>query len=50
MDDITASSLLLKMRIIKDKLCTFYKREEETIEHVLYDCSIVVQFWLDFKA
>ncbi len=38
------------MRIIKDKLGTFCNREEETIEHVFYDCNTLVAFWLDFES
>ncbi len=37
------------MKIIKDKFCTFCKREEETIEHVFYDCDMVMVFWSDFE-
>ena len=44
------SSISFKINIIKDKLCTFCKREEETIEHVFYDCDIVLAFWLDFES
>ncbi len=47
---IAKKGLLLIMKIIKDKLCTFSKREEETIEHVFYNCDIVVAFWLDFES
>ncbi len=36
------------MKIIKDKSCTFCKREEDTIEHASYDWDIVVAFWLNF--
>ena len=37
------------MKILKYKLSTFCKREEETIEHIFYDCDIVVAFWFDFE-
>ncbi len=38
------------MTIIKEKLYTFCKREEETIEHIIYDSNLVLLFWFDFES
>ena len=30
-------------------LCTFCKRESETMQHLFYDCSYSIPFWKDFE-
>ena len=34
---------------ITDDLCSFCKRETETMQHLFYDCSYQVSLWKDFE-
>ena len=43
------NSKLHKIGYIADDLCTFCKRESETIQHLFYDCSYSIPFWKDFE-
>ena len=35
------NSFLFKIKIVNSKMCTFCQREEETIEHILWECEYV---------
>ena len=41
---------LHKIAYIADYLCSFYKRESETMQHFFYDCSYSISFWKDFEV
>ena len=41
------NSKLHKIEYIADDLCTFCKRESETIQHLFYDCCYSILFWND---
>ena len=43
------NSKLHKIGYIADVLCTFYKCESETMQHLFYDCSYSISFWKDFE-
>lgn len=45
---IPTNSLLYKIKIKDTQLCTFCHVDEETIEHLFYDCPVTNQFWLSF--
>ena len=38
-----------KIGYIADDLCSFCKRESETMQHFVYDCSYSISFWKDFE-
>ena len=39
---------LYKIRQKDTSLCSFCNREEETLEHLFFNCKITYQFWLSF--
>ena len=41
---------LHKIGFITDDLCTFCKRESETLQHLFYDCSYSISCWKDFES
>ena len=43
------NSKLHKIGHIADDLCTFCKRESETMQHLFYDCSYSITFWKNFE-
>ena len=43
------NSKLHKIGYIADYLCSFCKRESETMQHFFYDCSYSISFWKDFE-
>ena len=43
------NSKLHKIGYISDNLCSFCKRESETIQHLFYNCSYSITFWKDFE-
>ena len=42
------NSKLHKIGYISDNLCSFCKRESETIQHLFYNCSYSITFWKNF--
>ena len=46
---IGTNSLLLKMKLKNDDLCTFCKATSETIRHLFIDCQISRNFWNNIK-
>ena len=47
---LATNSLLSKMKVINNDLCTFCAKEKETIEHVLYDCKNVTLFFNNVQS
>lgn len=45
---IPTNSFLFKIKIKDTNLCTFCKIQEETIEHLFYECPLVHIFWVAF--
>ncbi len=45
---IATNDFLKRINILDDNKCTFCKRENESIEHLFYDCNITSQFWYSF--
>ena len=45
---IPTNSFLYKIHYKDTKYCTFCNRNDETIEHLFYDCNVVHSFWDDF--
>ena len=43
------NSFLFKIKIVNSKMCTFCQREEETIEHILWECEYVQAFLNEFE-
>ena len=43
------NSKLHKIGYLADDLCTFCKRESETMQHLFYDCSYSNSFWKEFE-
>ena len=43
------NSKLHKIGYIADDLCSFCKRESETMQHFFYDCSYLISFLKDFE-
>ena len=46
---IPTNTFLYKIKIKDTKLCTFCKTDDETIEHLFFDCTLVNSFWEDFS-
>lgn len=46
---LATNSLLYKMRKIPSQLCIFCSLLPETIEHLMYECFYVYNFWLDVQ-
>jgi len=46
---IYTNSKLHKIGYIADYLCSFCKRESETMQHLFLDCSYSISFWKDFE-
>jgi len=44
------NSKLHKIGYIADDLCSFCKRESETMQHFFHDCSYSISFWKDFEV
>lgn len=42
---IPTNTFLYKIKLKDTKLCTFCKTEDETIEHLFYECTLVHTFW-----
>lgn len=42
---IATNSFLYKIKMKESKLCSFCQYEEETIEHLFYDCNVSMCFW-----
>ena len=42
-------SKLYKIGYIADDLCSFCKRESETMQHFFYNCSYSISFWKGFE-
>ena len=49
LDKIFCNKILTQWGIIKDPLCSFCKKEEETIQHTLFDCKQVQNIWEEVK-
>ena len=45
---IATNDFLKRINISEDNKCTFCKSENESIEHLFYDCNITSQFWYRF--
>ena len=46
---IPTNQFLFKIHLKDTKYCSFCKAEEETIEHLFYDCSLSFNFWCLFR-
>jgi hypothetical protein len=46
---LATNSFLFKIKEVNSKMCTFYHREEEKIEHVLWECDNVQSFLDKFE-
>ena len=46
---LNTNSKLRKIGYFADDLCTFCKRESETMQHLFHDCSYSIPFWKDFE-
>lgn len=46
---LTTNKLLFKMKIVDDPYCTFCHTENETIEHLIWNCNIVQDFLHDVE-
>lgn len=47
---IPTNNFLFKIHLKDSKYCTFCKTEEETIEHLFFDCSVSYNFWSLFRG
>ena len=45
---IPTNSFLFKIKLTNTNLCTFCNSQEETLEHLFFDCPEVLQFWTAF--
>ena len=36
-------------KLVDSPDCNFCEQEEQTISHMLYDCTVIFQFWTDFQ-
>ena len=45
---IPTNTFLYRIKQKETSLCTFCNEEEETIEHLFYDCNVTYNFWLSF--
>ena len=46
---LAKKKILYKIGLVPSFLCTFCKRESESIEHLLIECDYSNKFWQDFK-
>lgn len=46
---LATNSFLFKIKKVNCKMCTFCHREEETIEHILWECDCVQAFLDEFQ-
>jgi hypothetical protein len=42
---IATNNFLYKIKKVNTPLCTFCKQENETIEHIFYDCEMIKPLW-----
>ena len=47
---LATNSFLFKIKKVHSKMCTFCHREEETIEHILWECDYVQSFLNGFEV
>ena len=48
-DIIYTNDTLFRFKMIESPLCTFCQKEDESLEHLLFHCTITKNFWLAFS-
>ena len=46
---LATNNFLKKINLIDNNLCSFCQREEESLIHLLWTCTVTSRFWKDFK-
>ena len=41
---------LFRFKMIESPLCTFCQKEDESLEHLLFHCTITIKFWQAFSS
>lgn len=49
-DIVYTNYKLFRFKIIESPLCTFCQKEDESLEHLLFHCTITKNFWLAFSS
>ena len=49
-DIVYTNDKLFRFKMIESPLCTFCQEEDESLEHLLFHCTITKNFWLSFLS